>query len=366
MVIALDQLRISEERFDALIVDEGQDFHADWWELAEASLQDPGEGIFYIFFDDDQALNPTYRLSSYYPVPLSAASLTRNCRNAGKIFDLLRPLHDEPPELHQVLVGRGIVQHFLFTPPESQLIQTDSLFEQLEKALLFSERFSDHLEDIVVMCESLHNSRLNGFVFDSPVIRGQGGRGHLRWKKPVVKHLSPFGLKEDDISGGLYPTKNDLNHIRRFCRDMLHRRRIKPSPKSLLSTIGWTVDRYGELVLSWNREQIPKLSEREIFSFFSQKDWMKGYPSNHKRYRLTLLGDRHKYPDFINVNLVDIPTFKGLEADGIVFVWEELVPRQRELLVSSLHVSLSRAKTLLAVVSPYDIREKIAGLRPEF
>ena len=40
--------------FDAIVVDEGQDFHANWWTALELLLADPDDGFFYVFADDNQ------------------------------------------------------------------------------------------------------------------------------------------------------------------------------------------------------------------------------------------------------------------------------------------------------------------------
>lgn len=45
-------------RFDALVVDEAQDFLPLWWEALRALLVDPARAIRYVFFDDAQQLRP--------------------------------------------------------------------------------------------------------------------------------------------------------------------------------------------------------------------------------------------------------------------------------------------------------------------
>ncbi|MBK8027680.1 MAG: hypothetical protein IPK19_41445 [Chloroflexi bacterium] len=45
----LEILLESPERYDAVIVDEGQDFRSEWWLAVEAALVDPRAGILYIF-----------------------------------------------------------------------------------------------------------------------------------------------------------------------------------------------------------------------------------------------------------------------------------------------------------------------------
>jgi hypothetical protein len=108
--LALERLMERGGTFGAVIVDEGQDFHPDWWPVVEACLRHDDD-ILYIFFDDCQALLP---LRSRYPIadkrladkPLD---LSRNCRNAGRVYELmsgLAPLN-EPPE--DALSNRGDV-----------------------------------------------------------------------------------------------------------------------------------------------------------------------------------------------------------------------------------------------------------------
>jgi hypothetical protein len=72
-------------RFGAVIVDEGQDFRREWWDIVEASLDPCGPKIFYVFHDDHQALLP-YRAT--YTIGEPVIDLSRNCRNAGKIYSL--------------------------------------------------------------------------------------------------------------------------------------------------------------------------------------------------------------------------------------------------------------------------------------
>ncbi len=45
-----------EERFDAIVVDEGQDFREEWWTLLQLAMTEPDQGILYVFYDDNQRL----------------------------------------------------------------------------------------------------------------------------------------------------------------------------------------------------------------------------------------------------------------------------------------------------------------------
>lgn len=80
---ALDHL--PDYRFDAVVVDEGQDFRSDWWVLLEMAQSQPGESIFYIFYDDNQNI---FRTSMALPEGLQQFPLSDNLRNTQAIHQL--------------------------------------------------------------------------------------------------------------------------------------------------------------------------------------------------------------------------------------------------------------------------------------
>ena len=53
-----EHVDIAAGRFGALIVDEGQDFAADWWLPLLLLLEDPDRSPLYVFFDDNQRIFP--------------------------------------------------------------------------------------------------------------------------------------------------------------------------------------------------------------------------------------------------------------------------------------------------------------------
>jgi superfamily I DNA/RNA helicase len=74
----------SEHKFDALIVDEGQDFHDLWWTSLDGLFRDSqNKACYYVFFDPNQNL---YVDSPTIPGELGPAyELPTNCRNTVKI-----------------------------------------------------------------------------------------------------------------------------------------------------------------------------------------------------------------------------------------------------------------------------------------
>jgi hypothetical protein len=78
----LDALETTEQRFDAIIVDEGQDFEALWWLSIQELLKDPTNGPLYIFYDDNQHI---YSTRMEFPLEEEPLLLCENCRNTQRI-----------------------------------------------------------------------------------------------------------------------------------------------------------------------------------------------------------------------------------------------------------------------------------------
>ena len=75
-----------EHKFDALVVDEGQDFHELWWASLESVFRDPGDKTcFYVFHDPNQNL---YVERPCLPAELGEPyELPENCRNTVRIAE---------------------------------------------------------------------------------------------------------------------------------------------------------------------------------------------------------------------------------------------------------------------------------------
>ncbi len=82
-------------QFDAIVIDEGQDFGADYWLPVEMALRDTGDSWLYIFYDENQKL---YSRVSTFPVSENDTfSLTRNCRNSIPVHDLAYSYYEGEP-----------------------------------------------------------------------------------------------------------------------------------------------------------------------------------------------------------------------------------------------------------------------------
>lgn len=77
---------LSEEtKFDALIIDEGQDFAENWWDILTIFIKP--NPIFYIFYDNNQRV---YQESNTFPINQDPFYLDINCRNTQKIHQAVR------------------------------------------------------------------------------------------------------------------------------------------------------------------------------------------------------------------------------------------------------------------------------------
>jgi hypothetical protein len=77
------------QRFDAVVVDEAQDFADSWWQPLIAALKDEETGGLYVFSDEGQRVFARYGTP---PVPLVPLLLDHNLRNTRQIADAFHPL----------------------------------------------------------------------------------------------------------------------------------------------------------------------------------------------------------------------------------------------------------------------------------
>lgn len=78
----MEALCNTDYRYNALIVDEGQDFESTWWVPLMETLENSKTDIFYIFYDDNQVL---YERQLSFPIAYEPFHLSENCRNTRNI-----------------------------------------------------------------------------------------------------------------------------------------------------------------------------------------------------------------------------------------------------------------------------------------
>jgi hypothetical protein len=116
------------QRFDAIVIDEAQDFADSWWEPILIALRDPEAGGLYVFSDEGQRV---FDRQGTPPVPLVPLILDQNIRNTRQIANAFQPLVDHPMRL---LGGDGPEVRFVACDSDEALSigddQVDALLDE--------------------------------------------------------------------------------------------------------------------------------------------------------------------------------------------------------------------------------------------
>jgi superfamily I DNA/RNA helicase len=113
------------QRFDAIVIDEAQDFADSWWEPILIALRDPDAGGLYVFSDEGQRV---FDRQGTPPVPLVTLILDQNIRNTRQIATAFQPLVDHPMRF---LGGDGPEVRFVACDSEEALSIGDDQVEVL-------------------------------------------------------------------------------------------------------------------------------------------------------------------------------------------------------------------------------------------
>jgi hypothetical protein len=187
---------------DAVIVDEGQDFHQNWWEALQLLLREPDDGFFYIFFDDNQNL---YQSSNRIPGRETALTLTENCRNTQNIHEFFMKYYRGELELS----AQG---------PRGQSVELLSYSDRQSLKKLLQQKLN-HLvnlqsvepEDIVVLTsKSLERSVLPSFgmlgnfhLMDQPGASGDIFYTTIHQFKGLERHVVILAELDRDLDDHL-------------------------------------------------------------------------------------------------------------------------------------------------------------------
>lgn len=116
---------VTAQRYDAVIIDEAQDFAPTWWEPVFAALKDSASSRLVIFADDDQAVFPRGDLPTAGFVKIV---LDENLRNTEPIMRAFTPYGSRP------LVSRGgdgVDVSWVATSTDSALAAADAEVRRL-------------------------------------------------------------------------------------------------------------------------------------------------------------------------------------------------------------------------------------------
>ena len=109
----LRALEAAPRQYDAVIVDEGQDFKPHYWAVI-SQLVAPG-GWFYIFYDREQDV---FGGGNEYPIEGEPFQLKVNCRNTRRIYDLLLDYTDHPMGSLKTPEGTSVEEHYSREPSQ--------------------------------------------------------------------------------------------------------------------------------------------------------------------------------------------------------------------------------------------------------
>ncbi|MDN6605580.1 nuclease-related domain-containing DEAD/DEAH box helicase [Brevibacterium sp.] len=80
--------------FDAIVIDEGQDFSLLWWEAVQSCLRNQVEGTLYVFTDERQRI---FGRDGESPITMNPIQLDENLRNSEQIVAGFADLALDPP-----------------------------------------------------------------------------------------------------------------------------------------------------------------------------------------------------------------------------------------------------------------------------
>lgn len=154
---ALEKLRGKKNRFfDALIVDEGQDFANDWLDTALLLLKDPEKGIVRFFYDSKQTLYKGREVLGNAAInAMPVMVLKRGFRSTKKILNWVHDVTDIRIPCYEDTVPGREVDVRLYDKPEDQI-------EMLRKVVVDLKKKGVEPKDILVV--SLRSKNHSGLA----------------------------------------------------------------------------------------------------------------------------------------------------------------------------------------------------------
>jgi hypothetical protein len=124
----VDSLSAMPHDFDAIIVDEAQDFKDNYWIVLEMLLSDPSKGVFYIFADGGQNI---YHGSAAYPLKEAPIHLIQNVRNTNQVFELMKRTCRLPQDAISSGVDGPEVEFLPYSSSQEMLLNIEEVLARL-------------------------------------------------------------------------------------------------------------------------------------------------------------------------------------------------------------------------------------------
>jgi hypothetical protein len=352
---ALGTLTNGRPGFDAVIVDEGQDFDARWWEVIDACVCERG-GILFIFFDDQQALLP---FRADYPIGEQPYDLSRNCRNAGRVYDLMRALNATSPAPDDALASHGdaIVVHASATMASALRECLDWLDDQdgLEDCVAVLGGASP-FEESVLADKYTIGAGIDWHAAVSSELRrlAAGTDGSIAWN--VSEGSAERALKR--LSDAPAPSQDDvviisdlLAHPDRTRRAGAARGLAWGDPSSVRRSEGPDAP---PRLLRPGEPRFPP--DCDVVAALRTGHWARVLPEGQRR----VVGFApHQMANASQIPVYSIGEITGLERDVVLVVMQGRAPAP----VHELYVGVSRARVKLAVAIDDSV---LAGMPPRF
>lgn len=333
---ALQVIERKHIQFDAVIVDEAQDFREDWWLVVDALAKQGDEQILYLFHDDNQALLPD---RSIYPIQEPVVDLSKNCRNAGKIHEFIKSnFHYQAPETSMEIKDLGKVKLFVYT---NRIRLKNKVFGAIDW-------MKNEMKITTPVILLAGNISLASWEFGAVSCSIPVGAG---WKQEIINKLKALcpeinvrnRLKK--VSGSLIPSQEDVEAITKFALKEFEKIDANYIVSKLgtriarLDQVKWTASN-GKVKLDFRHEEA-LVMKYFILKYLSKPGWDRAL---EKEMTFHFVNKFTKNKEEIPV--FETSSFKGLEAEGVI-----LVTKKRSFsYFNELYVASSRAKQVLAIV----------------
>jgi calcineurin-like phosphoesterase family protein len=349
---AMLALQAGGQKFDAIIVDEGQDFRREWWQLVESALRVRDASQLYVFLDQHQELAGGRNVPNL-PEPVT---LSRNCRNAGKIYEVVRKFAHCVPEPELSLSGHGHVKSWRYGNPEEARSSVRQAIREAKSAM-------PNGNVVVITSEPLPGSSiLNNLAVELSAV--------VSWKDAVRQNLAiisrqlrPKGVDLPQLSEAAFPSEDDIANVGAFASKVAVRLRADDRPNhAAVARLKWRIDGKKLRLLGPDLKgtAVERLGTearrgggpaRALLAFFMSPAWTDGIPVPS----VAKIQSHAPPTSPLVLPLHSIGTFKGLEADGVILLLQaDNAPAKREsigrFISNPIYVATSRARVLLHIV----------------
>jgi len=360
-----EQIYLKQNQFDAIIVDEGQDFKEEWWLLVLASLRDYENSFLYIFHDDNQLIIPK---SVEYPIKAYPILLSKNCRNGGEIFNKVRQYYLQyynckQPVSAPPLAKKGILKETRYKNQDKEKIIQNALIDALKNVII---------DDIVVLStiDDIYKHDLIEMEICLPPDIYNCWQDVIKdFYSEVLKFLGEKQLTLT-LSESLFPKLSDIYHVSKIFRDIKndiyrcfingiiqHRRctwnnSVKQKLASIFSNceeMQLQVNRTLEWVIKKSHLELSKYNDKyyllQVINFFSKEDWASKLPSGEKIKFTNLQSSKRQKNE---IYLTTVNSFKGLESNAIILLDDNSNSTNK---LEMLYIGTSRAKYYLNILT---------------